>query len=65
MESGVQFLAAAAMFLFSTALSLPTLGSTHPHIRGLKMITHLYMLLRIRLHRVIPSFLLTSHWHSA
>jgi hypothetical protein len=64
-ESGVQFHAAAAMFFFSTALSLPALGSTHPHIWGLKMITHLYVLLRLRLHGVIPSFLHTSYWHNA
>jgi len=65
MESGVQFLAAAAVFLFSTASSMPPLGSTHPHIWGLKMITHLYVLLRLRLHGAIPSVLPTFYWHSA
>jgi len=53
-ESGVQFLAAAAMFLFSTASSLPTLGPTHPYIWDLKMIMHLCMLLWLRLHGAIP-----------
>jgi hypothetical protein len=65
MESGVQFLAVAAMFLFSTALNLLTLGSTHPHLWGQMMIMHLYMLLRLRMYGVIPSFLHTSYWHSA
>jgi hypothetical protein len=44
----------------------PAYSGFHPSsYLGLQLITHLYMLLRLRLHGPILSFLHTSYWHSA